>query len=140
MEFNKLVTAILLLVFLVAVHAGDMLRKSIVFDKKTPGVFYCPQHKPTGLDKMIVRARPLKKLCEFEGKQPPKDHKPDCYNDIDESEYACKEKSRIMMRLHPPGSDDTLTTEATKKRQRTVIAKYIKRKQRVRKQPADKEE
>lgn len=25
-----------------------MTRKSIIFDKKTPGVFYCPQHKPTG--------------------------------------------------------------------------------------------
>uniref|UniRef100_A0A146KR37 Uncharacterized protein n=2 Tax=Lygus hesperus TaxID=30085 RepID=A0A146KR37_LYGHE len=103
MDNNKLGVAIFLLVTVAAVHAGDMLRKSIVFDKKTPGVFYCPQHKPSGLDKMIVRARPLKKLCEFEGKTPlPEDYKSDCYNDIDESDYACKEKSRIMKRLKEP--------------------------------------
>ncbi|KAF6200469.1 hypothetical protein GE061_004912 [Apolygus lucorum] len=151
MDNNKLGVALFLLVTVAAVHAGDMLRKSIVFDKKTPGVFYCPQHKPSGLDKMIVRARPLKKLCEFDGKTPlPEDYKSDCYNDIDESDYACKEKSRIMkrlkepkeqgvMRLHPPGSDETTTstTEPNKKwRQRTVVTKYIKRKQRVRKQPS----
>lgn len=28
--------------------AGDMMRKSIVYDKKTPNVFYCPLNKPTG--------------------------------------------------------------------------------------------
>lgn len=33
----------------------DMLRKSIVFDKNTPDVFYCPIHKPTGFDKLIVK-------------------------------------------------------------------------------------
>ncbi len=33
----------------------DMLRKSIVYDKKTPDVFYCPTSKPTGMDKLIVR-------------------------------------------------------------------------------------
>lgn len=26
----------------------DMMKKSIVFDKNTPDVFYCPQSKPTG--------------------------------------------------------------------------------------------
>ncbi|KAK7870420.1 hypothetical protein R5R35_003752 [Gryllus longicercus] len=86
--------------------AGDMMRKSIVYDKKTPDVFYCPQQKPTGFDKMIVRAKPLSKLCELEGKPLPPDYKSDCYNDVDESEYACKEKHRIMMRLHPPGSEN----------------------------------
>lgn len=25
-----------------------MMRKSIVYDKKTPNVFYCPLNKPTG--------------------------------------------------------------------------------------------
>lgn len=77
--------------------AKDMLRKSIVFDKKTPHVFYCPIHKPTGFDKLIVRARPLKKLCEFEGRGVPREHKSDCYQDVDETEYACKEKYRIMV-------------------------------------------
>lgn len=33
----------------------DMMRKSIVFDKNTPDVFYCPTSKPTGFDKLIVR-------------------------------------------------------------------------------------
>lgn len=33
----------------------DMMRKSIVFDKKTPDVFYCPSSKPSGFDKLIVR-------------------------------------------------------------------------------------
>lgn len=33
----------------------DMMRKSIVYDKKTPNVFYCPISKPTGMDKLIVK-------------------------------------------------------------------------------------
>jgi ATP-dependent DNA helicase 2 subunit 2 len=80
-----------------AAYAGDMMRKSIVFNKKTPDVFYCPQRKPTGFDKMIVQARPLSKLCEHGGNKLPSDYKSDCYNDVDESEYACKEKYRIMV-------------------------------------------
>ncbi|KAK7870418.1 hypothetical protein R5R35_003752 [Gryllus longicercus] len=98
--------AVCLLVSVGMAVAGDMMRKSIVYDKKTPDVFYCPQQKPTGFDKMIVRAKPLSKLCELEGKPLPPDYKSDCYNDVDESEYACKEKHRIMMRLHPPGSEN----------------------------------
>lgn len=78
-------------------YAGDMMRKSIVFNKKTPDVFYCPQRKPTGFDKMIVQARPLSKLCEHGSNGLPPDYKSDCYNDVDESEYACKEKYRIMV-------------------------------------------
>lgn len=46
---------------------------------------------------MIVKARSLKKLCEFEGQQLPKHYKSDCYNDVDETEFACKEKHRIMV-------------------------------------------
>ena len=76
-----------------------MLRKSIVYDKNTPDVFYCPQEKPTGFEKMIVKARSLKKLCEFEGKQLPKHYKSDCYNDVDETDFACKEKHRIMVNI-----------------------------------------
>lgn len=33
----------------------DMMRKSIVFDKHTPDVFYCPMQKPTSFNKLIVR-------------------------------------------------------------------------------------
>lgn len=73
------------------------MRKSIVFDKNTPDVFYCPQHKPIGFEKMLVKARPLSRLCQFEGRPIPEDYKSDCYNDVDETEYACKEKYRIMV-------------------------------------------
>lgn len=52
-----------------------------------------------GIDKMIVRARPLKKLCEFDGKPIPEDYKSDCYHDVDESDFACKEKARIMVKI-----------------------------------------
>ncbi|XP_017774691.1 PREDICTED: uncharacterized protein LOC108561327 [Nicrophorus vespilloides] len=89
-----------------AVGKKDMMRKSIVYDKNTPTVFYCPIHKPSGFEKLIVKARPLKKLCEFEGKPLPEDYKSDCYENVDESDYACKEKYRIMMRKYPPGSDN----------------------------------
>lgn len=97
-----------------------MMRKSIVYDKKTPNVFYCPLNKPTGncilinkrfyfqvyiiwntilgFDKLFVHSRPLKKLCEFDGKPLPEDYKSDCFQDVDETEYACKEKYRIMVR------------------------------------------
>lgn len=47
---------------------------------------------------MIPRARPLSELCEYEGQQFPSDHKSDCYQDVDETPYACKEKYRIMVR------------------------------------------
>lgn len=50
-----------------------------------------------GFDKLIVRARPLSKLCEFDGNPLPEDYKSDCYHDVDESDYACKEKTRIMV-------------------------------------------
>ena len=33
----------------------DLLKKSIVFDKHTPNVFYCPISKPSGYDNLIVR-------------------------------------------------------------------------------------
>ncbi|EFA04956.2 uncharacterized protein LOC103313420 isoform X2 [Tribolium castaneum] len=91
-------TSLLILSLVVFVGAKDMMR-SIVFDKNTPDVFYCPIQKPTGFDKMIVKARPLKKLCEFEGEPLPDDYKSDCYQDMDETKYACKEKYRIMKRL-----------------------------------------
>lgn len=39
----------------VKVNNKDMLRKSIIFDKNTPDVFYCPTQKPIGFDKMIVK-------------------------------------------------------------------------------------
>lgn len=76
----------------------DLTRKSIVFDKHTPDVFYCIPSKPAGDEKVIVQARPIHKLCEYEGVLP-KSFKSDCYKDVDESDYACKEKYRIMVSI-----------------------------------------
>lgn len=101
----------LLLVAIVAGATADMLRKSIVFDVLTPDVFYCPVDKIVTADRMFVVARPLKALCEYKGGKLPADYKSDCYNDVDESEYACKEKKRITMRLNPPGSRAELNNE-----------------------------
>ncbi|XP_066259490.1 uncharacterized protein [Euwallacea similis] len=102
----------------------DMMRKSIVYDKNTPDVFYCPIHKPTGMDKLIVKAKPLEKLCEFEGEPIPEDYKSDCYQDVDESSYACKEKYRIMMRLNPPGTDEPVKEETVMKQMKR-LARFI---------------
>ncbi|CAH1395926.1 unnamed protein product [Nezara viridula] len=136
MDYLKYIITLCILLF---IHVeADMMRKSIVFDKKTPGVFYCPQHKPSGIDKMIVRARPLKKLCEFGGKPIPDDVKPDCYNHIDESDYACKEKKRIMMRLHPPGTEDIKTND-NRKWDRIQPINKNKRRVKTRKQKFNKE-
>ncbi|UYV84051.1 hypothetical protein LAZ67_X000979 [Cordylochernes scorpioides] len=82
----------------VSAVSSDMMRKSIVFDSKTPKVFYCMEDLPTGMsNKMYVKARPFEKLCEFNGKGLPSDYHSDCFNDIDESEYACAEKERILV-------------------------------------------
>jgi hypothetical protein len=87
------------LVALLTMASADMMRKSIVFDIKTPKVFYCPQEKPSDMDKLIVKSQPLDRLCEYGGKGVPKNSRSDCYNDIDETEYACAEKQRIMVRF-----------------------------------------
>ncbi|KPM10430.1 hypothetical protein QR98_0089850 [Sarcoptes scabiei] len=90
---------------------ADMMRKSIVFDPKTPKVFYCPQEKPIDMNKMIVKAIPLERLCQYEGQMNiPKNAKSDCYNDVDESEYACAEKKRIELRINPPIDELETTT------------------------------
>lgn len=68
-----------------------------MFDIKTPKVFYCPQEKQSDHDKMIVKAKPLEKLCEFDGKPKPKGFPSDCYNDVDETDYACDEKRRFLV-------------------------------------------
>ncbi|XP_053213564.1 uncharacterized protein LOC128396938 [Panonychus citri] len=103
----KLIVAIALTLGVVV--KGDMMRKSIVFDIKTPKVFYCPQEKPDDLNKMIVKSIPLDKLCEYQGQNVPKNSRSDCYNDIDETEYACAEKQRILLRVNPPNDSDTTT-------------------------------
>lgn len=72
-------------------------RKSIVFDLKTPKVFYCPQSKQADDNKMIVKSVQLEKLCEFGGDPKPKGNPSDCYNDLDETEFACDEKKRFMV-------------------------------------------
>ena len=91
------VSFLLSVILSTALVACDMTRKSIVFDLKTPKVFYCPQSKPKNMEKLIVRAVPLDKLCEYEGGELPKKHESDCYMDLDESPFACAEKQRILV-------------------------------------------
>lgn len=88
--------------------AGDINRQSIVFNEKTPDVFYCPQEKPISIDRMLVKSKPMKKLCEYEGRPLPDTYKSDCWNDVDETEFACQEKARIQMRLKPPGHENAI--------------------------------
>lgn len=38
----------------------------------------------------------------------PDDYKSDCWNDVDETEYACSEKKRILLQLEPPGSENAI--------------------------------
>ena len=57
---------------------------------------------------LLVKAKPLKKLCEYEGRGLPDDYKSDCWNDVDETEYACEEKKRILLQLTPPGSENAI--------------------------------
>ena len=51
--------------------AGDINRQAIIFYPETPDLFYCPQEKPISLAGMLVKAKPLKKLCEYEGRPLP---------------------------------------------------------------------
>ncbi|CAG0920207.1 unnamed protein product, partial [Notodromas monacha] len=100
LKMNRCLNSCFLLAALFGVvSGGDMMRKSIVFSEETPDVFYCPQEKPTTVDNMFVKARPLDKLCEFHGKRLPRKYRSDCYNDVDESEFACMEKERINRRM-----------------------------------------
>jgi hypothetical protein len=79
-------------------HDDDIIRKSIIYDKKTPDVFYCPQEKHDGMNNMLVKAKPLSKLCEYNAGTLPEGYKSDCYGNVDETLWACKEKKRIMKR------------------------------------------
>ncbi len=97
-----------LLAFAALARAGDINRQSIVFHEETPDVFYCPQEKPISLEGMIVKAKSLDALCEHEGRGLPDDYKSDCWNDVDETEYACSEKKRILLQLEPPGSENAI--------------------------------
>merc|ERR1711936_983394 len=100
--------SLLLLALLSLTWAGDINRQSIIFNENTPDVFYCPQEKPISIDRMLVKSKPMKKLCEYEGRGLPSQAKSDCWNDVDETEYACSEKKRIMMRLKPPGHENAI--------------------------------
>eukprot|EP00096_Caligus_rogercresseyi_P008954 TRINITY_DN2944_c0_g1_i1.p1 TRINITY_DN2944_c0_g1~~TRINITY_DN2944_c0_g1_i1.p1 ORF type:complete len:142 (+),score=45.42 TRINITY_DN2944_c0_g1_i1:84-509(+) len=87
---------------------GDLNRQSIVFYEETPSLFYCPQEKAISLGGMIVKAKPLEQLCEHGGKGLPEDYVSDCWNDVDETEYACQEKERILLKLKPPGYENAI--------------------------------
>ena len=45
---------------------------------------------------MIIKAQPIEALCEHEGILP-ENYQPDCWNDVDETEYACNLKKRILL-------------------------------------------
>ena len=45
------------------------------------------QEKPISIDSMLVKAKPIKKLCEYDGRLP-ENVKSDCWNDVDETEFA----------------------------------------------------
>ena len=57
---------------------------------------------------LSLQAKPLDKLCEYEGRALPDDYKSDCWNDVDETEFACSEKERILLQLDPPGSENAI--------------------------------
>ena len=95
---GRMVLLGLVLVLLAGVSGNDLNRQSIIFNENTPDVFYCPQEKPISIDRMLVKSKPMKKLCEHDGRPLPPDAKSDCWNDVDETEYACTEKKRIMLR------------------------------------------
>ena len=44
---------------------------------------------------MLVKSKPMKKLCEYEGRGLPENVKSDCWNDVDETEYACSVSWRL---------------------------------------------
>merc|ERR1712172_415028 len=105
---NMMTSIILLVTSLALANAGDINRQSIIFNENTPDVFYCPQEKPISIDLMLVKSKPMKKLCEYEGRGLPENVKSDCWNDVDETEYACSEKKRIMLRMNPPGHENAI--------------------------------
>jgi len=106
--YKMLVGLLVLCTALYSAYAGEMNRQSIIFNGDTPDVFYCPQEKPISIDRMLVKSRPMKKLCEYEGRPLPEDYKSDCWNDVDETEFACQEKKRINLRLEPPGHENAI--------------------------------
>merc|ERR1711963_452174 len=107
-QTTKMVFWLAFLALFQSIEAGDINRQSIVFHEETPEVFYCPQEKPISLEGMIVKAKPLDALCEHEGRGLPDEYKSDCWNDVDETEYACSEKKRILLQLKPPGSENAI--------------------------------
>jgi len=108
-SIDTMVWYVVALLYIVSpVFTGDLNRQSVIFNENTPDVFYCPQDKPISIDRMLVKSKPMKKLCEHEGRPLPEGAKSDCWNDVDETEYACSEKKRIMLRLEPPGHENAI--------------------------------
>lgn len=50
-----------------------------------------------GMNNMLVKSKPLSKLCEYQGQELPDRYLSDCYGNVDETVWACKEKKRIMV-------------------------------------------
>jgi len=92
---TKYILGVLVLISHLA-FASDINRHSVVYHEETPDVFYCPQEKHVSLQGMIIKAQPIEALCEHEGILPV-NYQPDCWNDVDETEYACNLKKRILL-------------------------------------------
>ena len=58
------------------------------------------QEKPISIDRMLVKSKPMKKLCEYEGRGLPENVKSDCWNDVDETEYACSVSLIILWSIN----------------------------------------
>merc|ERR1711962_1050378 len=102
-SIDTMVLYVVALLYIVSpVFTGDLNRQSVIFNENTPDVFYCPQDKPISIDRMLVKSKPMKKLCEHEGRPLPEGAKSDCWNDVDETEYACSEKSGLCCDLSLP--------------------------------------
>ena len=64
---------------------------------------------------MIVKSRAMKKLCEYEGRPLPDDYKSDCWNDVDETEYACQVNILKKFAFLPlPALEAVITPKITK--------------------------
>jgi len=49
------------------------------------------------MNNLLVKAKPLSKLCEYNAGDLPEGYKSDCYGNVDETQWACKEKRRILV-------------------------------------------
>ena len=74
-------------------HALALVTSAVIFIEIETLKRFKLQEKPISIDRMLVKSKPMKKLCEYEGRGLPENVKSDCWNDVDETEYACSVSS-----------------------------------------------